>query len=165
MKIRKIEIKDAERLSNLISKVENESPYMMFESGERALSAEGLKNRIESIKTQKNSEIFVAEEDNKLVGYLFAIGGQANRTKYSAYIVIGILNEYRGLGIGTKLFQQLEEWAIIHRIRRLELTVITENEAGVALYNKIGFETEGVKRESLCIDGEFVDEYYMSKLI
>jgi len=93
MIIREIEVKDAERLSNLISKVENESPYMMFESGERELSTKGLQKRIESIKQQENSEIFVAEEDNKLVGYLFAIGGQANRTKYSAYIVIGILNE------------------------------------------------------------------------
>ena len=165
MIIREIEVKDAEGLSNLIGKVENESPYMLYESGERELSTQGLQKRIESIKQQENSEIFVAEEDNKLVGYLFAIGGQANRTKYSAYIVIGISNEYRSLGIGTKLFQQLEEWAIIHKIRRLELTVINENEAGVALYNKIGFETEGVKRESLCIDGEFVDEYYMSKLI
>lgn len=31
------------------------------------------------------------------------------RTKHSAYLVFGILEEYRGRGKG---FQQLEEWAI-----------------------------------------------------
>lgn len=165
MIIRQIEVKDAEGLSNLIEKVESESPYMLFEAGERKLSSERQRQRIESIKQEDESEIFVAEENNKLIGYLFAIGGQANRTKYSAYIVIGILNQYRGMGIGTKLFQRLEEWALNHKIHRLELTVITENEAGVGLYKKMGFEIEGIKRDSLYIDNEFVDEYYMSKLL
>lgn len=41
---------------------------------------------------------------------------------------------------------------------------MTQNEAGLPLYKKIGFETEGTKRHSLFIDGMFVDEYYMSKL-
>ncbi|MGE6488704.1 N-acetyltransferase family protein [Paenisporosarcina sp. NPDC076898] len=165
MIIRQIEVKDAEELSKLIGKVESESPYMLFEAGEREISSGRQRQRIESIKQEDKSEIFVAEEDNKLIGYLFAIGGQANRTKYSSYIVIGILNQYRGQGIGTKLFMELEEWALNQKIHRLELTVITKNEVGVGLYKKMGFEIEGIKRDSLYIDGEFVDEYYMSKLI
>lgn len=165
MIIRQIEVNDAEELSKLIGKVESESPYMLFEAGEREISSERQRQRIESIKQEDHSEIFVAEENNKLIGYLFAIGGQANRTKYSAYIVIGILNQYRGQGIGTKLFMELEEWALNQKIHRLELTVITKNEVGVVLYKKMGFEIEGIKRDSLYIDGEFVDEYYMSKLI
>ena len=40
-----------------------------------------------------------------------------------------------------------------------------ENEAGVALYRKSGFEIDGTKRNSLMIDGTFYDEYYMSKLL
>jgi len=165
MIIRQIEVNDAEELSKLIGKVESESPYMLFEAGEREISSERQRQRIESINLEDKSEIFVAEYDNKLIGYLFAIGGQANRTKYSAYIVIGILNQYRGQGIGTKLFMELEEWALNQKIHRLELTVITKNEVGVVLYKKMGFEIEGIKRDSLYIDGEFVDEYYMSKLI
>ncbi|WP_245645017.1 GNAT family N-acetyltransferase [Peribacillus loiseleuriae] len=46
---------------------------------------------------------------------------------------IGNLKEYRRRGIGTKLFQKLEEWAITHNILRLELTVATQNEIGVSL--------------------------------
>ena len=93
------------------------------------------------------------------------MGGNAKRNKHSVYLVIGILAQYRGLGIGTKLFEQLEKWAKEQNIHRLELTVVTRNEAGLRLYKKMGFEIEGTKRHSLYIDGKFVDEYYMSKLL
>jgi len=45
------------------------------------------------------------------------------------------------------------------------LTVVTQNKAGLSLYKKMGFEIEGTKRDSLFIDGKYVDEYYMSKLL
>jgi len=59
----------------------------------------------------------------------------------------------------------LEEWAQQHHIHRLELTVMAHNNAGVALYKKQGFEIEGTKRHSLLINGQYVDEFYMSKLL
>jgi RimJ/RimL family protein N-acetyltransferase len=52
-----------------------------------------------------------------------------------------------------------------HSIHRLELTVMTHNEAGIALYRRPGFEIEGVKKQSLLMDGQYVDEYYMAKLL
>lgn len=165
MIIRQVRVKDAENFVDLIKKVESESQYMLFESGERSIGPEQQKKRIEAIDKEANSTIFVAEENNQLIGYLIAIGGTARRNKHSVYLVIGILREYRGHGIGIKLFNQLEEWALKHSIHRLELTVVGRNEAGLRLYKKMGFDIEGTKRHSLCIDSEFVDEYYMSKLL
>lgn len=48
------------------------------------------------------------------------MGGNAKRNKHSVYLVIVILTQYRGIGVGTKLFKQLEEWATEHTIHRLE---------------------------------------------
>ncbi|AZU60665.1 GNAT family N-acetyltransferase [Neobacillus mesonae] len=165
MKIRKVDISDAENLVNLILQVEKESEYMLMEPGERQLTVEQQAQRIKSFQKSHNSTIFVAEKESQLVGYLFAVGGSAKRTAHSVYLVIGILKDFRGLGIGTSLFQQLERWAVAHSIHRLELTVVTRNEAGIALYKKMGFEIEGKKQNSLLINSEFVDEYYMAKLI
>lgn len=165
MIIREITVSDAENLVNLILQVEKESEYMLMEPGERQLTVEQQAQRIESFQKSHNSTIFVAEKDSQLVGYLFVVGGSARRTAHSVYLVIGILKDFRGLGIGTKLFQQLEEWAVVHNIHRLELTVVTRNKAGVGLYKKLGFEIEGRKQHSLLINGEFVNEYYMAKLI
>ena len=47
----------------------------------------------------------------------------------------------------------------------LELTVMTHNTAGIALYKKQGFAIEGTKRHSLLLNGQFIDEFYMSKLL
>lgn len=165
MFIREIEVADAERLTKLIQQVETESEYMLMEPGERKATLEQHRQRIETMKKSGNSTIFVAEDGGALVGYMFAIGGTARRNKHSVYLVVGILKEYRGRGVGTKLFTKLDEWAVEHRIHRLELTVLTRNEAGVALYKKMGFENEGTKKHSLQIASEFVDEYYMAKLL
>lgn len=156
---------DAENLAALMQQVERESPYMLYGADERSLSRERQSKMIDTLEKQDNSTVLVAEFNKKLVGYLFAIGGQARKNKHSAYIVIGIRSEQRGQGIGTAMFKNLEQWALNNGVHRLELTVITENIAGVKLYKKAGFETEGVKRDSLYFAGKYVDEYYMSKIV
>jgi RimJ/RimL family protein N-acetyltransferase len=163
--IRHIKRSDAEGLANLINRVENEAEYMLFEPGERQTTPEAQRKRIEAIEKEANSTIIVAEDDSQLVGFLMAIGGTARRNKHSAYLVVGIASGHRGKGIGTKLFEGLEAWALEHSIHRLELTTVIKNEAGVALYKKAGFVIEGTKKHSLLINGEFVDEYYMGKLL
>ena len=65
------------------------SGFMLFEPGERKISDEQMKKRIESIKKEKSSTILIAEENGVIVGYLFAVGGNPTRAKHSVYIVIG----------------------------------------------------------------------------
>ncbi|MED3572737.1 GNAT family protein [Cytobacillus praedii] len=165
MVIREITTDDAYAFTELMKQVENEAEYMLMEPGERKGTPEQIKKWVEQIGKKKNSAIFVAENEDKiLVGYLAVIGGDTIRTKHTAYVIIGILEEYTGQGIGTKLFQSLDRWARTNDILRIELTVVIENFAGIALYKKMGFEVEGVKRNSIIVKGEILDQYYMSKL-
>lgn len=165
MLIREVDLEDAESFVHLIKEVEAESEFMLMEAGERNISPEQQRKRIEEMKNSRNSTIFVAEKEGLLVGYLIVVGGSAKRIAHSAYLVIGILKENRGQGIGTNLFAHLDKWARAQHISRLELTVVTKNEMAVALYQKSGFEIEGTKRNSLLIDSKFYDEYYMAKLL
>ena len=165
MKIREIIVSDADKFALLTKQIEESSQYMLMEAEERKIDSEQQAKKIEALKKSENSTILVAEKENQLVGFLAAIGGSAKRNKHSVYIVVGIVDCYRGQGIGTMLFMELERWAKEHSIHRLELTVVTQNEAALSLYKKQGFEVEGLKRNALLIAGEYVDEYYMSKLI
>jgi RimJ/RimL family protein N-acetyltransferase len=165
MHIRLAEEMDAERLSNLIRDVENTAEYMLYGPGERKYDIENKRKLISSIQAENNSAIFLAEDNNELTGYLIAKGGGATRNVHTAYIVVGILDNFRGQGIGSRLFQALTKWAKEKELHRLELTVVTHNEAGIRLYKKQGFEVEGTKKHSLRINGEFADEYYMAKLL
>jgi RimJ/RimL family protein N-acetyltransferase len=165
VKIRHATVDDAEPLAHLILRVEKEAEFMLFEAGERTLTPEQQRSQIEAMQKESNSTILVAEADGKLVGYLVARGGRARRNKHTVYVAIGVLAQYRGKGVGTMLLTELECWARNHHIHRLELTVVADNQRALALYRKMGFEQEGVKRHSLQINGKYVDEYYMAKLL
>ncbi|HSQ88885.1 GNAT family N-acetyltransferase, partial [Romboutsia sp.] len=90
--------------------------------------------------------------------------GGPKRIKHTAYIVIGIREKFRGKGIGSKLFSELDIWARENNITRLELSVICSNVVAKHLYEKNGFEVEGIKRNAMIIDGKYVDEFSMAKL-
>jgi RimJ/RimL family protein N-acetyltransferase len=165
MIIREAELTDAEKLAELLQHVDESSDYMLYEAGERIFSIKKQENMIEDFKNAPNSVILVAEVTNQLAGFLIAVGGKANRNRHSAYLVLGIGKEYRGQGVGQELLRAAEKWAIGQQVTRLELTVVTKNEPAIHLYKKMGFEMEGRKRNSLRINGEYTDEYYMAKLI
>ena len=120
--------------------------------------------KIESVirnSVEGDNFLLVAEADGRLVGYLSAEKGSLNRIAHSAYIVVGILSEYRGKGIGTGFFRRLDIWAEEMKVSRLELTVICENSVAKHLYEKNGFEIE---RKSVLVDGKYLDEFYMAKI-
>ncbi|ANU13132.1 GNAT family acetyltransferase [Planococcus halocryophilus Or1] len=162
MIIRKVVPADAEQLVALMKHVE-ESNHMLFEPGERKTTSEQLQKRL--LTMDEKSTVFVAEEKNELTGYVFVIGEDVKRKQHSVYIAIGVQQYVRGRGTGTELLRAMEKWAIERALHRIELTVIAHNKTAVALYEKMGFNIEGVKRDSLYINSEFVNEYYMSKLI
>lgn len=156
---------DAGELLRLQHQLDQESKFMLLEPDERQVSLNQVKEMIISFVTADTSILIGAEVDGYLVGYLSVRGGSVRRNRHSAYIVIGILKDYQGMGIGAGLFTEMNTWAMNTEIVRLELTVMTHNQVALALYSKNGFEIEGTKRKSLVIDGQWVDEYYMSKIL
>ncbi|HCW53358.1 MAG TPA: GNAT family N-acetyltransferase [Clostridium sp.] len=164
MKIRKAELSDAENFLNMLKKLDTETKDMMLEPGERNSTLEQFKSRIQNISGEDGLTLLI-DDDKKIGGFLSAERGCYKRIRHSAYIVIGMLKEYRGRHLGTKMFEQLEEWAISNNIARLELTVVCTNKSAVALYKKMGFKIEGIKENSMIVDGNYVDEYYMGKII
>ena len=111
------------------------------------------------------SLLLVVEDDEEIVGFLLSQRKSIKRIGHSAYIVIGLLKDYRGKKIGLKLFEELEKWALNYNVTRLELTVMQHNKSAIKLYEKVGFKIEGLKENSLIIDGKYVNEYYMGKII
>jgi RimJ/RimL family protein N-acetyltransferase len=162
---REVKESDAEEFLSLCKRIDAETPFMMFEPGERPTTIEEQISEIREILLQENQTIFVAENDGQLIGYVTACGGRYQRNRQTVYIITGILQGFTLQGIGTKLFEEMERWARHKKIHRLELGVMVHNESALALYRKMGFEIEGRKKHSVLIDGSYVDEYLMAKLI
>lgn len=163
MDIVKIKPQDAQKFLNLLLQLDKETKFMMFEPDERKMSAEQLENLLGS---GEESGIFSGiQKGNEIVGFISVKRGIPNRMKHTAYIATGILQEYVGKGLGKKLIKEAEKWALKYGVTRLELTVNEKNERAIALYEKMGFHKEGLKEHAMKIDGEYVNEYYMSKFL
>ncbi|MHC1737447.1 MAG: N-acetyltransferase family protein [Ignavibacteriaceae bacterium] len=162
---RKITPEDAPAYLALSTLLDNESVFRAYEPGERPASVSDMGIYIYKLLASGNSIIFLAFDGDKLCGYIEAIGGIYNRNRHSAHINLAVLKEYSGMGVASLLFQDLFCWARELKLRRIDLTVFTYNTPAINLYNKLGFETEGIKKDSFKVDGSFVDEFIMAKYL
>ena len=164
MIIRNIKLEDAENFLRMLLELDKETEYMMFEPGERINDVNIQRSRIKEMLTDRNL-LLIAEENNEIVGFISVERGIPRRIKHVGYIVVGIRKDFRKQGIGTRFFEELEIWARQNNITRLELTVMCNNVVAKKLYEKMGFQIEGIKKNSMLVNGKYVDEFYMAKLI
>jgi ribosomal protein S18 acetylase RimI-like enzyme len=68
---------------------------------------------------------------------------------------VGLLPQFRGQGIGTKLTRSALAAARAFGLHRVELTVREHNTGAIELYKKAGFEIEGVQRDAVLVDGVY----------
>ena len=54
-----------------------------------------------------NSVVTLAEADGRLIGYAEARGGRVRRSAATAHVVIGVLAEASGRGVGSGLVDEL----------------------------------------------------------
>ncbi len=165
MVIRHIAKEDAQLFIDLRSQLEQETQFMLLEPGEQRTTLTEQEDVIGQVISSDNNAIFVVELENELIGFIGGKGTSWKRNKHCLYVVIGIIQQHTNKGIGKKLFEKLESWALDHNIYRLELTVLVHNEIGISLYKKMGFKIEGTKKHSLKINEQYLDEYYMSKFL
>ncbi|AGI23484.1 putative acetyltransferase [Pseudomonas sp. ATCC 13867] len=86
------------------------------------------------------------------------------RRSHCGSIGMGVAVTWQGRGVGSRLMAELLEvadnWM---NLRRVELTVYTDNAPAIALYRKFGFEVEGQLREYAIRDGAYVDVLSMAR--
>jgi len=164
LQYKKIKKSDGKKYLKLMKKLDQETSFMLYEPDERKTTIKEMEQKIEKINA-RGGVIIAAELENQLIGFITASRIPLKRVKHRVHIVVGVLKKESGKGIGTRLFEELIEWAKNNEISRLELTVMKHNERAINLYKKIGFEIEGTKKNSLIIDENFVDEYYMGMIL
>lgn len=155
---------DAEQYMEVMRQVADEPHNGILRSrGDELRSVDEQRKVIEQRMASDNSIFFVAEVNGKIVGHVSCGGGVVSATYHTTGLGITILKEWRGKGIGTALMQHIVDWARANPvIKRVELEVFTTNPRAAKLYERFGFEAEGVKRQVYFKDGEFVDSVMMA---
>jgi putative acetyltransferase len=106
---------------------------------------------------------FVAEAEGTAIG-LAGLTVGAGRLRHSGHVFLFVAREFHGQGVGTRLLETLldvaDRWLLL---RRVELTVLAENERAWRLYERLGFEKEGLRKLSVISQGEIKDEWLMAR--
>ena len=107
---------------------------------------------------------FVALLDERVVGWcdILPVFGDARR--HLGVLGISLAHQARHRGLGALLMRATIAKAWDQGLTRIELTVRTDNHNARALYERMGFEHEGIKRRAFLIDGVYHDLHAMALL-
>lgn len=160
--IRAIDINDAKDI-NKIRGMDGVRENILGITSERLTKTEEFIKRLGI-----NDHNYVAEvEENgikKVVGCCGITVYESPRLRHSGGIGIMVDKEYQGKGIGRMLLEKIvdlaDNWLMLVRV---ELTVFTDNQKAINLYESIGFEVEGTKKYAAIRNGKYDDEYIMAR--
>ena len=128
-----------------------------------ALPSERVADTEDFIRNIKE-HLMVAEVDGRAVGMAGLIVPGMARQRHTAGVGIMVHTDYQGRGIGRALMEALldiaDNWLML---KRVELSVFTDNERAVRLYESLGFVVEGTKRYAAVKNGVHADEYLMAR--
>ncbi len=98
-------------------------------------------------------------DDDVLIGYVELDGILWTHRVSGVSIAIGEAKHW-GKGYGYEVMQLVLRFAFDElNLHRIQLTVFSYNERAIALYEKLGFQREGVHRDHLQCDGKRYDMY------
>ncbi len=163
MEIRQIQPSDTKAFVAFYKKLAAETDYLPFTPEETDKKAAQEEDYIKKYDDYK--QVFVALEDDKIVGYLGIGRSHLEKLNHVAQFTVGVLEDHKRQGIATKLIQFAEKWAKEKGIKRLELTVVTQNKPAVTLFRKTGFKEEGTRQKSMKIEEKYFDEFLMAKTL
>lgn len=158
---------DAAQISQVMKQVGQETPYLVMDEKGLELTEEQLKEHLARLYESPNNVLLIALIADEVVGTASVKASFKKRVEHIGEIGISVVEKYWGYGLGTKLLEEIIDWANQSGvIKRLELTVQERNKRAIHLYRKIGFVSEAVMpRGAKTDDGEFLDVELMRLLI
>ena len=112
----------------------------------------------------EQEEEFITGHQKEIAGCLNVTGGRTARTCHVGTLGVSVARQHRGQGMGSTLMEAAIEWMREHpTMRRLELEVFSTNDARL-LYQRLGFEEEGRRRNAYIWHGRTLDAVVMAML-
>jgi RimJ/RimL family protein N-acetyltransferase len=163
-RVRPAEPADSGRLVALARAVAGEPEgWLLADSRWRT---EGDERRyIRALQRHPDAALYVAEQDGgELVGRLSLMRDPHPASAHVADLGLMVTAAHRRQGVGTALMNAAEDWARGARVTKLELHVFPHNDPAIRLYEKLGYEREGVRRRHYArADGSYSDVILMAK--
>ena len=163
--IRRVEVSDAQTFIDFLKVLADEpNNHISFESSSQVLmTLEEEVALIEKYKEDAASLWLVAcDNEGRMIGNMNLAPGRRG-FRHTVTLGISVAKEWRNRGLGTALMKEALDWCEKNpHIKRLELEVFSDNDRAQHLYEKLGFEREGVRRDAFLKGGRFHDSIIMA---
>jgi L-phenylalanine/L-methionine N-acetyltransferase len=113
----------------------------------------------------ENGVWLVAEVEGKVIASLGCDRARRPREKHLCEFGITVARAFRGVGVGRAVLETLEVWAREVGVEKIMLRVFDTNVRARALYEKMGYVSEGVERSAVKFPDEYIDAIRMAKFI
>ncbi len=135
---------DGQALLDVFNLTHEQTDYLLTYPEEHSCTAQQEADYLQA-KTDSADEIeLLAELEGKIVGSAgISCVGRKEKIRHRAEFGISVDQAYWGLGIGRALTEACIECAKNAGYTQLELEVVAENRAALALYESVGFEEYG----------------------
>ena len=144
----------------------NDRDLVLLSSAYRPVDEAAHREWFDAIRKRPDVAIFgIRERDGgRLVGSCQLLGISPIHGKAELQIRLGE-QDARGRGFGREAVALLLDFAFTDlNLHRVELTVLSDNQPAIRLYEGAGFVREGVLRQAAHIDGRYVDLILMAIL-
>jgi len=151
-----------EGLRHALDTVAREKRFLVFTE---APPAGECRQFFQSIIDRGDTQL-VALQGGSVVGWCDVLTGhgQGQGRQHAGTLGIGLLPSARHRGIGAQLMRATIDAAWSRGLARIELTVRVGNDNAKALYERMGFVEEGLRRRDIRIDGCYHDSHAMALL-
>jgi RimJ/RimL family protein N-acetyltransferase len=139
------------------------SAERLFLATFEGFSVESTRQFVESNRA-KGMPNLVAVCGDTVIGWCDVSSYDKITMRHCGVLGMGVLQAYRGKGVGKALITMALEAANAAGLTRVELIVRDGNAAAVALYKAVGFQLEGVQRRACLVDGVYFDHIMMAVL-
>lgn len=119
---------------------------------------------IRSYAEPPNSVLLIAERREEVLGLAGLLGRVLPQDAHVGAVGISVARASRGQGIGTLLLEKTLAWAGSHGVSRVEIEAFANNPDAVRLYERVGFQREGVRRGAVIVSGEPIDVICLARL-
>lgn len=157
---------DAQAMIDYLNAIGGESDFLTFGKNEFSASLEDEQDYIEAINKMENSKCIIAVVNNELAGIISINSVKKARMKHNGTLGISFRQKYWGMGLGSESMKYIIQWAKSNNItKKINLLVREDNYRGIKLYEKFGFEREGLLKKDICVNGVYYNTIAMGLYI
>ncbi|MFL5813249.1 MAG: GNAT family N-acetyltransferase [Bdellovibrionia bacterium] len=165
--IRSPEASEAESILNATREMIQTSAHLLIQPEEFRLTTAQEEAYIDRHLQDSGKMMIAAYVAEAPIGVLTFASGHLKRNSHVGTLAMTVLSNYRGQGVGRQMLDALISWAkLAPGIEKIELEVQSKNAPAIALYDKLGFQTEGKSLRAIRFsDGQYDDVIRMGLFV